>query len=133
MSDEKKDVPPLTGQITWVYTRDLEAAERFYGGQLALREVYRTEAARIYACGPSAHIGVCREFDDRVVEPKGGMITLLTDDVDGWYAHLQAAGVPMLGPPERHARFAIYSFFALDPEGYRIEFQKFLDPAWRAT
>ncbi len=116
-------------QITWVYTEDLERTAAFYGGLLGLPVVRDEGAARIFRTGPSSFIGVCRAFEDRVVEPRGGMITLVTDGVDAWYARLEAAGATLRGPPERIEAFGIYSFFAEDPNGYVIEFQKFLDPA----
>ena len=33
----------------------------------------------------------------------------------------------------RSEQFNVYCFFVLDPNGYRIEFQQFLDPAWAAV
>jgi hypothetical protein len=51
---------------------------------------------------------------------------------DRWYAHLQARGVALDGPPTRSEHFNVYGFFARDPNDYRIEFQTFLDPSWPA-
>ena len=55
------------------------------------------------------------------------MISIVTDDVDGWYARLNAAGVSIAQPPHTLEQFSIYTFFANDPNGYVIEFQQFLD------
>ena len=52
---------------------------------------------------------------------------LVSDDVDGWHARLTAAGAEIDGPPHVLEQFGIYTFFARDPNGYRIEFQKFLE------
>lgn len=119
--------PQIDQQISWVYTEDLAATARFYGDLLSLPEARNEGAARIYQTGPRSFIGICRAFEDRVVEPKGGMITLVTDEVDAWYAHLEAAGAALRGPPDRLEAFKIYSFFVEDPNGYVIEFQQFLD------
>ena len=116
----------LVRQIGWVYAHDLDSAADFYAGVLGL-ECLRDEGdARIYATANGAAIGVCRAFDDRVVEPKGGMISLVTEDVDAWYRRLVDRGVAIEKPPHRLERFGIYTFFARDPNGYVIEFQQFL-------
>jgi len=119
--------PPITQTITWVYTQDLEATCGFYAGLLGLELVRDEGAARIYRTSGDGAIGVCEAMDGRVVEPRGGMITLVTDDVDGWYQHLSDAGAVTEGPPERNDQFGIYAFLAQDPNGYLIEFQQFLD------
>ena len=115
------------GQIAWVYCDDLDQTCAFYGGLLGLPLWRDAGAARIYQTGAGAMIGVCQAFADRVIQPAGGMITLLTDDVDGVYARLNAAGATLKGPPEVLPQFGIYSFFCLDPNGYTIEIETFLD------
>jgi catechol 2,3-dioxygenase-like lactoylglutathione lyase family enzyme len=55
-------------------------------------------------------------------------LTLLLDEVDAAYERLTALGVVTEGPPEFHERFGITHFFARDPNGYRLELQRFLDP-----
>ena len=60
-----------------------------------------------------------------MVEPKGGMISLVTDDVDNWYQRLRARGVDIDEAPRRLEQFGIYTFFVRDPNGYVIEFQQF--------
>ena len=117
----------ITGQITWVYTEDLQTSVAFYRDILGLPIWRDAGAAVIFEPLPGALIGVCTAFDDRVVEPKGSMITLLTNDVDGWYDRLIAAGASTKGPPQKLDQFGIYSFFCVDPNGYVIEIQTFLD------
>lgn len=122
---------PAIGQlITWVYTDDLEVSSRFYRETLGLPLVTDQGAARIFRISEAAFIGVCRAFEGRAVAPAGSMISLVSDDVDGWYERLSAAGVKTRGRPQRLAAFNIYSFFAEDPNGYTIEVQQFLDPHW---
>ena len=116
------------GVITWVYFDDLDKTSAFYGDVLGLALWRDAGSARIFRVGPAAMIGVCRAFADRVVQPAGGMITLLTDAVDETYARLLAEGAELEVPPERLERFGIYSFFCRDPNGYVIEVQSFLDP-----
>ena len=116
----------VSKQITWVYTHDLEESCRFYSEKLGLTLWRDAGVARIYTVSDSSLIGVCTAFDDRVVEPKGSMITLVTDDVDGWYETLQERGVIVEAPPHTLEQFGIYTFFTRDPNGYVIEFQQFL-------
>lgn len=114
----------IQAQITWVYTEDLHQSERFYRDVLGLECTRDEGKARIYRTAGDAAIGVCEIFEDRVVEPKGGMISLVTDDVDGWYQKLKQSGVEA-EPPHRLDQFGIFTFFVKDPSGYVIEFQQF--------
>ena len=84
----------------------------------------------MFRAGRNAFLGICRAFDDRKIEPSGAMFTFVTDQVDEWYKHLAAKGVRMRGKPELLEAFNIYTLFAFDPNGYMLEFQTFLDPAW---
>lgn len=112
-------------QIVWVYTDDVETTCEFYGGMLGLELIRDEGAAQIFRTAGQAAIGVCQAFEDRVVEPAGSMITLVTDDVDAWYADLEERGADLLGPPRRLEAFGIYGFFARDPNGYVVEIQRF--------
>ncbi len=119
-------------QVTFIYTDDLASTTRFYGETLGLDLVLDQGPCHIYRVADTAFLGVCSCREGRAVEPSGVVITLVTDEVDAWYQRLQAAGVELEGPPEKSETFQVYCFFARDPEGYRIEFQRFLDPAWPA-
>ena len=112
--------------ITWVYTQDLEGTCTFYAETLGLKQTRDEGVARIFQLSQSAFIGVCEDIDWRVVEPKGGMLTIVTDNVDDWYARLSNSGVSCNGAPKKIEKFGIYAFIAEDPNGYLIEFQQFL-------
>jgi catechol 2,3-dioxygenase-like lactoylglutathione lyase family enzyme len=115
----------ISAQISWVYTADLDSTAEFYSRILGL-ECSRDEGgARIYRTANGSFIGVCQAFAGRVVEPKGGMISIVTDDVDAWHQRLLANGLSIDKPPHRLEQFGIYSFFVRDPNGYVIEFQQF--------
>jgi len=114
----------VTGRISWVYTEDLESTAPFYAQLLGFECVRDEGGARIYATGIDAFIGVCQVFTGREVEPQGGMISIVTDNVDAWYQTLVARGLT-IKPPHRLEQFAIVSFFVEDPNGYLIEFQQF--------
>lgn len=121
--------PPAVQQITWVYTYDLDKTARFYTEALGLAQVLDQTICRVFKVSPTSFIGVCQR-PDRHVEPKGVILTLLTPDVDGWYARLEAAGADLVSAPSFSENAKAYAFFCRDPEGYRIEFQWFADPRW---
>ena len=52
----------------------------------------------------------------------------MLNDVDGAYEVLVALGVETEAPPKLNERFGIYHFFARDPDGYRLELQRFNEP-----
>lgn len=119
----------IRAQITWVYTETLEAAAGFYRDILRLPVVRNAGSALIFETAPGARLGLCEAIDGRVVEPKGGMVTLLVADraaVDVWYQRVTAVGAPVRGAPKVLERFGIYSFFCEDPNGYTLEIQCFL-------
>lgn len=115
--------------VTFVYCDDLERSAAFYGELLGLRQVLDQGACRIFEAAPNAFIGVCRRGKRRPA-PDGVILTLVTQDVDGWYQRLLARGVRFDAPPARHPRFNVYHCFLADPEGYLIEIQRFEDPTW---
>ena len=118
--------PPVDELITFLYSADLERSHRFYGEVLGLDMVLDQGACRIYRVTGTGYVGLC---DHRPPNPPGTIVTLVTADVDGWYQRVTAAGVPTDGPPQHNERFAVYQFFATDPDGHTIEFQRF-GPEW---
>ncbi len=71
-------------------------------------------------------------FCDRPVEPRpeSVLLTLLTQDVEGWHDRLVAAGVPVDQEPRHSEEYEITHAYYRDPAGYRVEIQCFDDPAW---
>lgn len=116
--------------ITWVYTPDLAGTCAFYAEKLGLPQVFDQGLCRLFRWSPSSFIGVCQVRPGRHVEPKGVVITLVTADVDGWHRHVLANGLTPEAPPHLSEQFNVYSFFVNDPNGYKLEFQTFRDPAW---
>lgn len=121
--------PPIDQQVTFIYTRDLERSARFYAETLGLELVLDQGACRIFRAAGEGFLGVCTN-PARAVVPEGFTLTFVSPDVDAWHHRLAAAGVAIEGPPRENPAFRIYNFVARDPDGYLIEFQRFLDPAW---
>ena len=115
-------------QITFCYTLDLETTARFYEETLGLPLTLDQGGCRIYRTAGDAYLGFCGRAGAR--RPEGVILTLVTDDVDGWYARLHEAGVPFERPPAANAEYGIYHCFFRDPNGYLLEIQRFDDPDW---
>ena len=71
-----------------------------------------------------AYLGVC---DHGEPDPGATIITLVTDDVEGWAARLRAAGHEVDGP-HHDERFEIHHCFVRDPDGHLVEVQRFDTP-----
>ncbi len=124
--------PPVEQQVTFIYAEDLTSTAGFYRDTIGLQEVLDQGGCRLFRVAGEAFLGVCSCREGREVAPGGVILTFVTPEVDGWYRHLRAAGVPTQAPPAEKPEFRIYNFFAEDPNGYLLEFQRFLNPCWPA-
>jgi catechol 2,3-dioxygenase-like lactoylglutathione lyase family enzyme len=116
--------------VMFLYTRDLDKSAAFYNETLELPLVLDQGGCRIYQTSPEGFLGVCRCSEERPSNPGGVIVTLVTDDVDGWYERLKAKGIAFDTAPAEKAEYNIYHCFLRDPDGYQIEIQSFRDPAW---
>lgn len=120
--------PSIGQQITFLYTRDLARTAQFYEEVLELPLALDQGACRIYRVNGEAYLGFC-ERESAPEKPQGVLFTLVTQEVDAWYAYLYARGVPFDKPPALNETYGIYHCFARDPNGYIIEIQRFIDDA----
>jgi len=121
--------PPISEQVTFLYTTDLAATSRFWGEVVGLEMVLDQGSCHIFRTGPSSYVGCCQRAD-RPRSPVGLTFSLVTPDVDGWYATLVERGVEFVAPPAYSEDFQVYACLFHDPNGYRIEIQEFRDPRW---
>ncbi len=119
-------------QVTFIYATRLDESSRFYRELLGLELVLDQGPCQIFRVAGSAFLGVCKCSDERPVSPEGVIVTLVSNDVDGWHTKLAAAGVQFQAPPAFNERFNIYHVFLHDPDGYKLEIQQFRDPGWPA-
>jgi len=117
-------------QITFCYTPDLEATARFYEEVMGFELTLDQGACRIYRVAGGAFVGFCTKPD--TPRPESIILTFVTADVDGWYIRLRDRGVAFEKPPSMNESFRIYHCFLRDPNGYRIEIQRFEDPRWKS-
>jgi len=111
-------------QITFIYVDDLERSAEFYGNVLGLEVARNQGVCLIYRTAEQAFLGVCGH---RRPEPGGMIITLVSDDVDGWATRLTDAGYEVEGPATSR-EFAIRHLFVHDPDGHLVEIQRFDAP-----
>ena len=114
-------------QITFLPTRDLEANQHFYQQLLGLPLVRDQGACRIYRTAPNAYLGFCSHLAPTPL-PASVILTLVCDAVDECFAQLTALGAGIEKAPGLNERFGIYQCMLRDPDGYRVEIQRFLDP-----
>lgn len=122
--------PPISEQITFVYVPDLVAAAHFYGELLGLPLALDQGGCRIYRTAAQSYIGVCQRQGVDASPKQGVILTLVSQDVDGWYAYLSAQGVLFETLPQVNTTYGIYHCFLRDPAGYLVEIQRFLNPDW---
>lgn len=123
---------PFDQFVTFIYTHDLDDSAEFYGELLGLPLVLDQGPCRIFRVSANAFLGICTKTDaaDAPPQPAGVILTLVSDDVDGWYNTLSARGVPIEKSPQLNPTFNIYHLFIRDPNGYLVEIQTFRDPTW---
>ena len=119
---------PFEAQITFCYSADLDASTHFYEHLLGLPLALDQGSCRIYRTATAAYLAFCRR--DTAPRPDGIILTLVSQDVDGWYERLCSRGVEFEKLPTLNTEYNIYHCFLRDPNGYLIEIQRFDDPAW---
>ncbi len=124
--------PNIDQQITFLKTRDLEGTAHFYGEVLDLPLKLDQGTCRIYQVSRDAYLGFCqqKESSEGGTDSDTGsiVVTLVCQDVDGWYEHLRRQGLVLERPPTVNPAYDIYHFFFRDPNGYLVEIQRFLHP-----
>ena len=121
--------PPISGNLVFFYYRDLPGAVGFYRDTLGLTEVLDYGFARIFRISQSTFIGLVDEKQGMhsADDPKTVTLSFITPHTDQWYACLQKKGLEFRSPLQSSSRIHIRGFVTRDPEGYLLEFQKFLD------
>lgn len=121
---------PFDQYVTFLYTSDLATTALFYESMLELPLALDQVSCRIYRVSADGFLGFCAR---QGAQPTGVIMTFVTQDVDGWYARLRAQGIVFEKAPAFNPDYNIYHCFLRDPNGYLLEIQRFLDPAWPAS
>jgi len=125
----RPEVPGISGNLVFFYYKDLAGAKKFYEETLGLPLVLDYGFAVIYRISESSFVGLVDEKKGMhtTAEPKTVTLAFVTDEVEGWFHYLSERGVTIKSPLKDSATINVRGFVALDPEGYFLEFENFLE------
>lgn len=118
--------PAIKDQVTFLYYEDLAPPRHFYREVLGLEPYFEQEWVSLYHTTPGASIGLVKvqRSDSNPASRRAAiMVSLVTDDVDGWYARLKGrTDVHIVKLPYDHPAAPIRALELEDPAGYPVEF-----------
>ena len=125
----------IKSQITFLYYKDLAEPQRFYGEIMGFELVEDQGWAKIYRIGGNAFVGLVDESrgSRKVKEDSAVLLTLVVDDVPGWYEYLKEQGVKIVRELGQSDEIQVQYCFIEDPGGYMIEIERFLKPELAAV
>ena len=113
--------------ITFFYYDDFAAAENFYENIFHLELVQDQGGCKLYRQGKCYFGIVDSAYGTIHALPKSAcMLTIIVDNVMEWYEYLTSKGVKVMSGP--NVNDWVENVFYLDPGGYVVETQTFLDP-----
>ena len=116
--------------VFWLYYKDIPEAQRFYEENLGSRLLVKQAYSLVYSSSPTGFIGLVDESQGlhRFSEEKSVNVSFFTDDVEKWYEHLKGKKLTMKEPLEEACHEELVrAFVTLDPAGYYLEFDEFLE------
>jgi lactoylglutathione lyase len=119
----------VSANLTFLYYKNLPRAAEFYEVIMGLKLVVDQGFCRIYEITPQSYIGLV-DGENGTHKPsrdKPVILSFVSNDVDEWHELLVKHGVTILHPLKTHERIGVRGFMALDPEGYTLEFETFID------
>lgn len=112
--------------ITFFYYDNYDEAVDFYENIFHLEVVQDQGGCKLYRQGKTFFGIVDSAHGTLKAQPKNAcMLTIIVDDVMEWYEYLTSKGVKVYSGPN-HTPF-VDNVFYIDPGGYIVETQKFLD------
>lgn len=117
------------GAITFLPTLELELTRAFYGGVLGLEQVVDQGSCLIFRAFGDAYWGFCARAEP-LSNPERVVLTVVTEDVASWHERLTQKGIRVDAPPRENLEYGIEHFYAEEPNGYRLEIQRFLREDW---
>jgi catechol 2,3-dioxygenase-like lactoylglutathione lyase family enzyme len=119
----------IKATVLWLYSNDVHAMSEFYRDTMGFELVVDQGWAMIHHSSPSGFIGPVdgARGMHTWTEDKAVMVSLLTTDIDGWFAHLADAPGFTLRDDEVgvESRAGARVFVGQDPDGYLIELDEF--------
>ena len=120
----------VQSQITFLYYHDLQPVSKFYEEIMGFELIEDQGWAKIYRVNGNAYLGIVDEERGfhKAQEKSAVLITLVVNDVVGWYDYLERKGIKILTELREMEDIQVRGFFLEDPGGYAIEVQQFLKP-----
>lgn len=111
----------------FLYYKDLDAATKFYTETIGLELLSDYTMAKILRISSDSYLILvdATKGMHTTQEPKTVALALLTNQLEGWYNHLQSHGVKIKYGYNPKDGGAHDGFVAVDPEGYLLEFETF--------
>ena len=125
--------PPGLGvqaTVLWLYYRDLEAIQAFYGDVFGGDIIVDQGWAKVFPTSPTGYLG----FVDgerglhSATEEKAVTVSFFTSDLGSWFDHLkEVSGFSFRTEEITSEGDFVHTFVGYDPEGYFLEWDVFLD------
>lgn len=115
--------------IVFFYVKDLNKETSFYRDILGFKLVLDQGWIKYFALNERAQLGLVDASRGAIKasEDKPVLLSLVVDDPDSyWKALLEAKYEKTPPEPKTREDIGIRAFIFEDPEGYKLEFQKFL-------
>ena len=95
----------LDGTITFFYYDDLQKANEFYENIMGFEKVIDIPLAKVFKVHGNSHVGLTDGHEGylKVKEDKPVMLSWFSDNIDGWYEHLQEKGVEIEQTPKKQS------------------------------
>jgi catechol 2,3-dioxygenase-like lactoylglutathione lyase family enzyme len=119
----------VQANLVFLYYKDLASARDFYANTLGLEMVLDYGFAKLFRISKTTYVGLVDEQKGmhKTTEPKTVTLSFVTEEIDEWYTYLMGKGVEMRGELRDATRHPTRGFVAFDPEGYFLEFERFLE------
>ena len=119
---------PVDEQIVFLYYKDLDVADRFFGSTLGLEKTTDRDWVKIFRTVPGSSIGAVKEGRGSLksARQKPVMVSWVVDDVERWRDRLARRGVKIVRPVHESQDPPMKSFLFEDPTGYTFELIQWL-------
>ena len=122
--------PSIASQTVMLYYDDLARAEKFFGETIGLEKTHDFGWVKFFRVSAGAEIGIVKAGPGAYFKPQprnAVMLSIVTDEVDAWYARLKAdPAVVFLVDIHTAESAPIRNFMVQDPGGYAVEFFQWL-------
>lgn len=110
-------------QIVFLYYKDLDVADTFFGTTLGLEKTTDMDWVKIFRTVAGSSIGCVKEGRGslKTSVDKPVMVSWVVSDVESWHRTLAAKGVKIVKPLQTSSAPSMKSFLFQDPTGYTFE------------